>query len=189
MTKTALPFVISTGVGQPRDGRRNAASFARLVRGDRDALADLYDAHAGSLFRHGLALTRRPSEAEDLVQTVFLKLTTTGAPLLAVRNPKNYMHRMLHAAWIDAQRRRGAQALGSAMVDDLALTVERDVESAIDVTRALAELPAEQRQIVQLHLIEGFSFREAGSITGVSGFTAASRYRLALERLRRLMGR
>ena len=58
-----------------------------------------------------------------------------------------------------------------------------------DVARALAELPAAQREIMQLHLTEGFSFREAGRITGVSMFTAASRYRVALERLRQLMGK
>lgn len=191
MTKTALPLVITTGVRQPRDDHRDARSFGRLVRGDRDALADLYDAHAGSLFRHGLALTRRPFEAEDLVQAVFLKLATTGAPLLAVRNPSSYLHRILRAAWIDAQR-RPAVAHESALGDDddrFASNASGDRESVIDVTRALAQLTEAQREIVQLHLIEGFSFREAGRITGVSMFTAASRYRVALGRLRHLMGR
>jgi RNA polymerase sigma factor (sigma-70 family) len=190
MTKTALPLVIVTGVRQPRDDRRDAKGFGRLVRGDRDALADLYDAHASSLFRHGLALTRRTVEAEDLVQTVFLKLATTGAPLLAVRNPANYLHRILRAAWIDGQR-RPAVARGSAIDTDddaFASNVAGDLASAIDVTRALARLPAAQREIVHLHLIEGFSFREAGRITGVSMFTAASRFRVALDRLRQSIG-
>lgn len=191
MTKEALPLVIITGVGTPRDEHRDVRSFGRLVRGDREALADLYDAHAGSLFRHGLALTRCPSKAEDLVQAVFLKLATTGAPLLAVRNPANYMHRILHTAWIDAHRRPAVAHESAVDVADLRHVsgATSDQESAIDVTRALAQLPAAQREIVQLHLTEGFSFREAGRITGVSMFTAASRYRVALERLRQLMGK
>jgi RNA polymerase sigma factor (sigma-70 family) len=190
MTKTALPLVIVTGVRQPRDDRRDAKSFGRLVRGDRDALADLYDAHASSLFRHGLALTRRTVEAEDLVQAVFLKLATTGAPLLAVRNPANYLHRILQAAWIDGQRRPAVARESAIDTDDdaFASNVAGDLASAIDVTRALARLPAAQREIVHLHLIEGFSFREAGRITGVSMFTAASRFRVALDRLRQSMG-
>jgi RNA polymerase sigma-70 factor (ECF subfamily) len=189
VTKTALSLVITAGVRQPRDVDRDARSFARLVRGEREALADLYDAHAGSLFRHGLALTRRPSEAEDLVQAVFLKLATTGAPLLAVRNPASYLHRILRAAWIDG-RRRPAVAHESAIGEDedrFASNVAGDMDSAIDVMRALVQLPAVQREIVQLHLIEGFSLREAGRITGVSMFTAASRCRVALERLRHLV--
>ncbi len=39
-------------------------------------------------------------------------------------------------------------------------------------------LPAEQREVIVLHLMEGFSFREVGRLTGVSLFTAAARYRL-----------
>ena len=190
MTKTAFPFVITAGVRAPRDERRDAECFARLVRGDRSALGDLYDMHAASLFRHGLALTRRSGEAEDLVQAVFLKLATTGAPLLAVRRPANYLHRILHAAWIDSQRRPAAANETAIGASEELVTWKpgSHMESAIDVTRALAVLPATQRQAVQLHLIEGFSFREAGRIAGVSMFTAASRYRAALHRLRELLG-
>ena len=191
MTKTAFPLVIRAGVRAPRDERRDAECFARLVRGDRSALGDLYDRHAASLFRHGLALTRRHSEAEDLVQAVFVKLATTGAPLLAVRQPVNYLHRILHAAWIDNQRRPGVvseMAIGEKE-QFLAQESTTRMESALDVTRALAGLPAAQRQAVQLHLIEGFSFREAGRIAGVSMFTAASRYRAALDRLRVVLGK
>jgi RNA polymerase sigma-70 factor (ECF subfamily) len=191
MTKTALPLVITAGVRAPRDDRRDADCFARLVRGDRSALGDLYDMHAASLFRHGLALTRRPGEAEDLVQAVFLKLAATGAPLLAVRRPANYLHRILHAAWIDSQRRPAATNETAIGANEEFMTGEppSPVESTIDVTRALAALPAAQREAVQLHLIEGFSFREVGRIVGVSMFTAASRYRAALQRLRELLGK
>jgi RNA polymerase sigma-70 factor, ECF subfamily len=191
MTKTAFWFVIRAGVRAPRDDRRDADCFARLVHGDRSALGDLYDMHAASLFRHGLALTRRPAEAEDLVQAVFLKLATTGAPLLAVRKPANYLHRILHAAWIDGKRRPGAahETAISENEEFFARESGSEMEAAIDLARALAGLPATQRQAVQLHLIEGFSFREAGRIAGVSMFTAASRYRTALQRLRELLGK
>ena len=191
MTKTAFRLVIRAGVRAPRDDRRDADCFARLVRGDRSALGDLYDMHAASLFRHGLALTRRPAEAEDLVQAVFLKLATTGAPLLAIRKPANYLHRILHAAWIDSRRRPGAADETAIGADEELIAQESgsQMESAIDLTRALSGLPATQRQVVQLHLLEGFSFREVGRIAGVSMFTAASRYRAALQRLRELLGK
>ncbi len=174
-----------------RDDHRDAASLRRLVEGDRNALGDLYDAHAGSLFRHGLALTRSQPDAEDLVQAVFLKLATTGAPLLAVRRPGNYLHRILRTAWSDAGRRPAANLEEQADPDaDYRARGSADVtEAALDVTAAVAGLPAAQREIVNLHLVEGFSFREAGRITGVSMFTAASRYRVALERLREMLGR
>jgi DNA-directed RNA polymerase specialized sigma24 family protein len=55
---------------------------------------------------------------------------------------------------------------------------------SIDVARALDALPSEQREVVTLHVVEGFSFREIGGLTGVSMFTAAARYRLAIGKLR-----
>lgn len=188
MTKTPRPLVMSTRVRDAGD-RCDVTSLKRLVQGDREALADLYDRHAASLFRHGFALTRNRWDAEDLVQSVFLKLATTGAPLLAVRNPPNYLHRILRAAWIDGRRRPAARLEEPVHADVAAAGWGDMTEAAIDVTTAVARLPAVQREIVALHLVEGFSFWEAGRITGVSMFTAASRYRGALQRLRQMMGR
>jgi RNA polymerase sigma-70 factor, ECF subfamily len=189
LTKTRRRLVISSGVQRGRDDHRDVASFRRLVHGDRNALADLYDAHAGRLFRHALALTRSRADAEDLVQAVFVKLATTGAPLLAVRAPANYLHRMLRAAWIDASRRPSArlEERSEPDADYPAPDCSGVTEAGIDATTAVARLPALQREIVNLHLVEGFSFREAGRITRVSTFTAASRYRAALERLREMV--
>ncbi len=176
---------------EPRDRHRDAVSLKRLVNGDPEALADLYDAHAAGLFRHGMALTGSRADAEDLVQTVFLKLATTGAPLLAVRSTPNYLHRILRTAWIDVRKRPSASREQPADPDaDCAGAGDAQAtEAAIDVAGAAARLPAVQREIVTLHLIEGFSFREAGRITGVSMFTAATRYRAALQQLRQMVGR
>ena len=58
----------------------------------------------------------------------------------------------------------------------------------MDLARALDQLPPEQREVVVLHVTSGFSFREIGGMTGVSLFTAAARYRLALSKLRATLG-
>jgi RNA polymerase sigma-70 factor, ECF subfamily len=191
MTKTDLPIVISTRVRNERDDHRDVRSLRRLVQGDRDALTDLYDAHAASLYRHGLALTRSRSDAEDLVQVVFLKVATTGAELLTVRHPANYLHRILRTAWIDGRRRAASRWEIQADPESVLPATDNGAatEDAIDVMRMIEQLPDVLREMVMLHLIEGFSFREAGHITGSSMFTAASRYRVALARLREMVGR
>jgi RNA polymerase sigma-70 factor, ECF subfamily len=191
MTKTHRPIVISTRVRNERDDHQDVTSLKRLVQGDRDALADLYDAHAAGLYRHGLALTRSRSDAEDLVQGVFLKVAATGAPLLAVRHPANYLHRILRTAWIDGRRRAASRWEIQADPESVLPATDNGAatEDAIDAMRMIEQLPDVLREMVMLHLIEGFSFWEAGRITGASMFTAASRYRVALARLREMMGR
>jgi RNA polymerase sigma factor (sigma-70 family) len=95
---------------------------------------------------------------------------------------------MLHTAWLDARRRTHT---GERTVEHIAReshVVQPDAAGSIDITRALDELPPEQREVIVLHLVEGFSFREVGHLTGVSMFTAAGRYRLAINRLRKTLG-
>jgi RNA polymerase sigma-70 factor (ECF subfamily) len=175
-----------------REDGRDRELLHDLTSGRSEALAELYDRHAASLFRHALALVRQKAEAEDLVQVVFVKLATTGAQLLGVRSPASYLHRMLNSAWVDAQRR--TMTAQRAAANDTTESfwpqpLPSGMEDAIDISRALDELPVPQREVVVLHLVEGFSFREIGRMTGVSLFTAAARYRLAIGRLRNALGR
>lgn len=171
-----------------RDDSRDRELLGDLASGRREALGHLYDRHCASLFRHALALTRHRAEAEDLVQAVFVKLATTGAGLLGVRAPASYLHRMLKTTWLDTRRRtmageRAVEQGAAASFDGQS----SDLDSAIDIERALDELPPLQREVIVLHLIEGFSFLEVGRLTGVSLFTAAGRYRLAIARLRQAL--
>ena len=54
---------------------------------------------------------------------------------------------------------------------------------AARVTRAVEDLPAEQREVFLLRQQAGVPFKEIAKITGVSENTAKSRMRYALERL------
>jgi RNA polymerase sigma-70 factor, ECF subfamily len=190
VTKQTRSFVSAPGVQHERDDRRDRELLYDLASGRREALGELYDRHSASLYRHALALTRRSADAEDLVSAVFVKLATTGAELLAVRTPASYLHRILSTTWLDSGRRTvtGQRALEiSAM--GAAEPRSSGPESSIDIERALAALPDAQREAVVLHVFDGFSFREVGRATGVSLFTAAARYRLAISRLRKVLGR
>ena len=174
-------------MARTRDDRGDHQLFVDLAAGRPEALGALYDRHAASLFRHALALARTRPDAEDLVQAVFVKLATTGAVLSGINAPANYLHRMLHTTWLDTHRRR---ITGDRVVNK----TERDSHAtpgssadSIDLERALDALPVAQREVIVLHLVEGFSFREVGRLTGVSLFTAAARCRLAIRRLRKTL--
>lgn len=173
-----------------RDDGRDRELLEELASGRGHALGELYDRHAASLFRHALALARRRAEAEDLVQAVFVKLATTGAHLLGVRTPASYLHRMLKTTWVDQHRRTIAseRAVDHRAIEFLG-TPPPGLEDSIDIARALGDLPPLQREVIVLHLVEGFSFIEVGRLTGVSLFTAAARYRLAVGRLRKVLTR
>ncbi len=162
--------------------------FAALAAGSLDALDELYDRCAADIF--GLALWRTGcrEDAADVVQEVFVRLARTRAELGKVRDPRNYLLGMAHRAAIDVVRKRRR----TVELDDVLLVGEDvDPAGAADASRVsglLLGLPAEQREAVYLRHFGELSFAEIGSATGVPTFTAASRYRLGIGRLRRLLG-
>ena len=150
-----LSFVFNTVVPGADDDRRDRELLGDLASGRPEALGELFDRHVASLFRHALVLTRQRPEAEDLVQAVLVKLATTGAELLGVRQPASYLHRMLHTTWIDGQRRKAVavRAVEHVEPDAMAWSGRRRVahEDAIDIALGLAESRKELRYCERYH--------------------------------------
>ena len=163
--------------------------FAELEPDRLDGLSRIWDLCAGDLF--GLAVWRTGSkdDARDVVQEVFVRLARASSRLRRVRRPLAYLLRMAHSASIDVlRRRRPGQSLTEAeRLPLLDAGPERAAEAA-RLSDRLAQLPDTQREAVYLRHFAGLSFRAIGTVTGVPTFTAASRCRLAIRRLRQLMG-
>lgn len=168
---------------------RLAVAFSRLGDGDVGALETLWDACADRLY--GLALWRcgREAEAADAVQSAWVSLARAArrGELGSVRDPLAYLLTVVRRAAVDQVRARR----GHDDVDDLLLEAAPDAPhrrlDAERATGALHHLPTAQREAVYLRCYGGLAFREIGEVTGVPTHTAASRYRLGIEKLRRLL--
>ncbi|MFI5197882.1 MAG: RNA polymerase sigma factor [Thermoanaerobaculia bacterium] len=167
------------------------APFDSLAAGDAAALEAIWNLSSQRLYGLALWRTGREEDARDVVQEVFVRLASRRGELRGVEKPLVWLLAVTHNAAIDAVRRnarRRTEPLGSAAhVAAPAADPERSA-AASQTSRALSELSAPQREAVLLHHIAGCSFREIAAITGVPAFTAASRCRLAIARLRQLMG-
>jgi RNA polymerase sigma-70 factor (ECF subfamily) len=159
-----------------------------MADGDREALAELYDRHATALFNHAVALARSSADAADLVQGVFVRVAGLGVRLLGIRSAGAYMHGMLRTAFLDGERHRGVAAeepLGRIEPEASAGVAEAD---RLALGASLGRLPAEQREVIVLHVVHGMTFREIAAMARTSQWTAASRYRLGMDRLRGMLG-
>jgi RNA polymerase sigma-70 factor (ECF subfamily) len=164
--------------------------FQDLVDGRQAALAELYDAAVPKLY--GLALWRTGSEddAADVVQDVFVRVVEQGPRLANVRNPKAWLLTVTHRAAIDVTRRRRRREAES--IDDFPFLTAADDDSerildAAQVAVLLAGLPETHRDVIYLKHFAGCTFAEIGEIVRVPKFTAASRYRNGVSKLRQLM--
>jgi RNA polymerase sigma-70 factor (ECF subfamily) len=172
----------------PAEDDASRTWFAALAEGNREPLGTIYDRFAAEL--HALALWRTGSreDADDVVQEVFVRLATTGADHARVREPRGYLLAMAHRASVDRRRRPRTTSLDDvAFVEAPPFEPERAADAA-RASSALGKLPGAQREAVWLHHFAGLGFREIGDVTGVPTFTAASRYRLGLAKLRALLG-
>ena len=164
-----------------------------LGPGRLEALDGVWDLCASDL--HGLVLWRTGSrsDTEDALQEVFLKLArlAEAGRLQQIRRPFAYLLRMAHSAAIDVLRRRGRRRDDTPLDEDAPLFFDPALDRVADARRVSGEvgrLPEGQRAVVYLKHFVGLSFREIGGVMRIPTFTAASRYRLALGRLRRQLG-
>ena len=147
-----------------------------------------------------------PAEAEDILQDVFAELVESYRLLKPVEQAAAWLFRVARNRIIDRYRRVPAKVtvsldapLGAATADEPARLLQ-DVLPAPDdapenrllretimqaLTDALAELPAEQRQVFVWHELEDRSFNEMVAETGVPLKTLISRKHYAVKHLRK----
>ncbi len=176
--------------------------LARLQGGADDALAVLYDRHGAAAYGLAVRLTASAEMAEEVVQEAFLALWRRSETYRADRGTvRSWLLTVVRNRAIDAIRARdGRPRSGPALprpvaLDDVILVASDDPEAealrAVEgevVRGALAELPREQREVVQMAYFGGLTYPEVAAATGIPLGTVKSRMRLALERLRILVG-
>jgi len=163
-------------------------SFAALGAGELDALEPIWEACSDRLYALALWRTGSAADAEDVLQDVFVRLTRERAKLADVRDPFAWLATVTHRASIDVHRRRQRRQETTLEACAFVVADETSPERKVDAARVaslLAEIPAAQREAIVLKHYADESFASIGRITGVTKFTAASRYRLGMRRLRR----
>jgi RNA polymerase sigma-70 factor (ECF subfamily) len=157
-----------------------------LASGKSEGYAALYDRLGGPLLRTARAMLKESVEAEDAVQDVFVELVRNRHRLALVRDLDAYVFAMLrHSVGRRLKRRQNEER----RLRQLAMNSAKEpvAQTTDDVTEALASLPAEQREVIAMKISGGLTFSQIGEILNVSPNTAASRYRYALEKLRRML--
>jgi RNA polymerase sigma-70 factor (ECF subfamily) len=153
-------------------------------------LQRLYDEHAQALFAFLLNFTRNEDDTHDLLQEIFTRLARHTGLLHSARDERSFLLRLAHNAAIDLMRRRGTrekyhEQLAEAQPSVFAPAVNPDESAFRDsLSRALAELPPDQRAVVHLKLWENLTFERIAETLEIPQNTAASRYRYGLDKLR-----
>lgn len=132
------------------------------------------------LRRFARGLTRNADQADDIVQITLEKALTRSDQFNPGTRLDSWMFRILQNSWID-ETRRNSKYGASVDIDSLADILPAPGEEAHnagaqrDISIAMQALSDDQRILVMLVLVEGYSYQEAARITGVPIGTVMSR--------------
>ena len=178
--------------------RRLSMSSDAAASAGEDEFAREALSYVDSLYGTALRLTRRPADAEDLVQDTYLKAFRASAQFERGTNLKAWLFTILHNTFRNMRRQdvrnpvdadsetveRAADVLAQNQTPEQLLTratLDADLQAALDA------LPETFRQAVWLRDVEEFSYAEIAGIVGVPIGTVMSRIsrgrRMLYERL------
>jgi RNA polymerase sigma-70 factor, ECF subfamily len=170
----------------------------RIRSGDRAALGELYDRYASQALAVAVRVLEDRGTAEDVVHDVFVTVWQKVDRFDEARGSlRGWLLTVVRNRAIDRLRRtRPTEDVADVdAIGRLRTTPNPVWEEAIRsldrlaLADAMAQLPDEQRQAIELAYFGGHTYRRVAELTAVSPGTAASRMRLALARLRATLER
>jgi RNA polymerase sigma-70 factor (ECF subfamily) len=122
--------------------------------------AELYERHYEAVFRAALRVTGNPADAEDVLQTVFLRVLARGGDVKNVALPAAYFRRAAVNAAVDVLRRRELHA--ESIYDDSTphAAVQPSLLLKERLRRAIAALDSEDASLFLLRYVEGLSIED-----------------------------
>ena len=153
----------------------------------------MYDEYAAGLYRYALMILTDHEMAENAVQEAFLKLIKLGKRARNIDRYAAYLRKAVRNECYRALERKHRQQQNQSAVQRAVLEVnetrQTDPSEHILIEEVLKTLPAEQREVLHLKVYEGKTFQEIAESLDISVNTAASRYRYAIDKLRKATGK
>lgn len=183
--------VRATSVSRAEVAVSDAVLVCRVRAGSARALAALYRRHGPMVYHVAYRFLASEQDAQDVLQDVFVGLPEALRVYEERERFEYWLKRLAVRASLMAlrarQRRREDRLADVPELASRANEPER-VPEILSVRRAIARLSDEQRVVVMLKEVEGYSHAEIGRLLGISANASAARFYRALRRLWELLG-
>lgn len=192
--RLSMEFAPQTA-GEDRN-REQAALLSSMARGEKAALSALYDQLSGPLYSLAYRMLADPTEAQDLIQDIFLQAWRTAGTYDPSRGSVfSWLATLVRNRAIDRIRMRQRRAeLLSAAAPDLQPAGGEDSggslwrqEKAEAVRTALAGLAPDQQQAIELAYFSGLTQQEIAARLNEPLGTIKARIRRGLLKLKDLL--
>lgn len=163
------------------------ASIAKIQRGDKEGLREIYEAYISYIYMIVLGLVGSRENAEDVTSEFFIKIWTVA---------DSYQSNGAHKAWLatiarnmalDFIRKNKREIPTEEFAEEISTeeTPEEQTVGEMSVQEALATLSEAERQVVDMKVLGEMSFREISETLHIPMGTVTWRYQNAIKKLRR----
>jgi RNA polymerase sigma-70 factor (ECF subfamily) len=171
------------------------AILHRIKQGDKTAVQDCLNKYGGLVWSLARRMSANTDDAEDAVQEIFLDVWKH-----AERFDENQASETTFIAMIARRRlidrmRYTKRRIMTDSLDDMLLEpqnrADEEMQTSIeakDAARALNQLRPEQRQVLQLSIVQGLSHQEISDATGIPLGTVKTHARRGLLQVREFLG-
>jgi RNA polymerase sigma-70 factor (ECF subfamily) len=184
----------------PEDVAANGADaelVQRMSVGESTALGALFDRHGSRVLGLLQRMLGAGGEAEEVLQDVFLQAWTRASTYRADKgSPRGWLMVMARSRALDRLRAgKAARRRDEVALQDQPLVEAPEAEAELErqelgarMRRLLAELPAEQRQAIELAFFGGLSHSQVAERLGVPLGTVKSRILMGMKKLKQGLG-
>lgn len=166
--------------------------LARIARGDERAFREVFDHYQQYIFTFAQKITRSNSDAEEIVQDIFLKVWFSRDQLLTIENFGAYLNRLVRNQAFNLLRH---EAVVSKVKTEMGLTISDNdlgTQQTLDyketkelLDNVLSRLPEQQRRVYALCHLEGLKYDEVAAQLNISPDTVHYHMKLALATIRK----
>ena len=162
-------------------------------RGDLSAFETIYQRHSSSMYNLAYRMVGNPSDAEDLLQEIFLLAFNKLSSYQGQSALGTWLYRVATNRCLDHLRSRAKryQTMTDSIDEKESLTPSAAKDTPVervDLERSIAQLPDSYRAAFLLYDVEGFGHKEVAHILGVAEGTSKSLVHKARLKIRDTLG-
>jgi RNA polymerase sigma-70 factor (ECF subfamily) len=153
----------------------------------------IYDQVGEKIYHYLIIKLGSPHDAEDVLQEVFYRLMrysfrlqfVSDLQLFVFKMARNEANRFLMNKIKNRQFNQKKAELHEVIRNVISGPNPEDEDA---VSKALAQLPKDQQEVIVLKFFEELTFKEIAEVCQIPLHTAASRYRYGMKKMRSMMG-
>lgn len=164
-----------------------------LATRDQWAFAELAGAHLGLIYSAALRITRSPDLAEEVAQTVLIKLAGLRRSLPAKLALNVWLHRVTRSSAIDLvraeERRRRRENAAATLADEVSESGSHWDQISPVIDEVIGQLPARDRELILSRFFSGSSHGSMARTLGMTEDAVRMRLKRAMDKMRVLLER